>query len=86
MAHWHGPDRSTISGTTRSNSHRRGGLWLGPARRRTHRGNPAGDVVWFPPGEKHWHGAIPNMATTHIALQEKLNGKVVDWMEQVSDE
>ena len=45
-----------------------------------------GDVVWFPPGEKHWHGATPAMAMTHIAIQEALNGKVVDWMEQVNDE
>ena len=45
-----------------------------------------GDVVWFPPGEKHWHGATPATAMTHIAIQEKLDGKVVDWMEQVSDE
>jgi quercetin dioxygenase-like cupin family protein len=45
-----------------------------------------GDVVWFPPGEKHWHGATPSTAMTHIAIQEALNGKVVDWMEQVSDE
>ena len=45
-----------------------------------------GDVVWFPPGEKHWHGANPKVAMTHIAIQEALNGKVVDWMEHVSDE
>ena len=45
-----------------------------------------GDVVWFPPGEKHWHGASSATAMTHIAVQEALNGKVVDWMEQVSDE
>lgn len=45
-----------------------------------------GDVVWFAPGEKHWHGAAPTTAMTHIAIQEKLNGKVVDWMGQVSDE
>jgi quercetin dioxygenase-like cupin family protein len=45
-----------------------------------------GDVVWFAPGEKHWHGAAPNTAMTHIAIQERLNGKVVDWMEHVSDE
>jgi quercetin dioxygenase-like cupin family protein len=45
-----------------------------------------GDVVWFSPGEKHWHGAAPTTAMTHIAIQEKLNGKVVDWMEKVSDE
>jgi quercetin dioxygenase-like cupin family protein len=44
-----------------------------------------GDVVWFPPGEKHWHGATPVTAMTHIAIQEKLGGKVVDWMEKVSD-
>ena len=45
-----------------------------------------GDVIWIPPGEKHWHGAAPTTAMTHIALQEHLNGKAVDWMEQVSDE
>ena len=45
-----------------------------------------GDVVWIPPGEKHWHGAAPATAMTHIAVQEQLDGKAVDWMEQVSDE
>jgi quercetin dioxygenase-like cupin family protein len=45
-----------------------------------------GDVVWFPPGEKHWHGATPTSAMTHIAIQEALNGKPVDWMEKVTDE
>ena len=45
-----------------------------------------GDVIWFSPGEKHWHGAAPNTAMTHIAIQEKLDGKTVDWMEKVSDE
>jgi quercetin dioxygenase-like cupin family protein len=45
-----------------------------------------GDVVWIPPGEKHWHGAAPTTAMTHIAIQEHLDGKAVDWMEQVSDE
>jgi quercetin dioxygenase-like cupin family protein len=44
-----------------------------------------GDVVWFPAGEKHWHGASPTTAMTHIAVQEALDGKAVDWMEQVSD-
>ncbi|MGJ5618340.1 (R)-mandelonitrile lyase [Sulfitobacter sp. MF3-043] len=44
-----------------------------------------GDVVWFAPGEKHWHGAAPDCAMTHIALQEALDDKVVDWLEQVSD-
>jgi quercetin dioxygenase-like cupin family protein len=45
-----------------------------------------GDVVWFPPGEKHWHGASATTAMSHIAVQEKLDGKNVDWMEKVSDE
>lgn len=45
-----------------------------------------GDVVWFAPGEKHWHGATPTTAMTHIAIQEKLNGKAVEWVEKVSDE
>jgi quercetin dioxygenase-like cupin family protein len=44
-----------------------------------------GDVVWFPPGEKHWHGASPTTAMTHIAIQESLGGRVVDWMEKVTD-
>ena len=44
-----------------------------------------GDVVWFEPGEKHWHGAAPTTAMTHIAIQESLDGKAVDWMEQVTD-
>ncbi len=45
-----------------------------------------GDVIWFPPGEKHWHGATPTTAMTHIAIQEQLDGKTVDWLEEVSDE
>ena len=45
-----------------------------------------GDVVWFAPGEKHWHGATATKAMTHIAVQEQLEGKAVDWMEQVSDD
>jgi quercetin dioxygenase-like cupin family protein len=45
-----------------------------------------GDVIWFPPGEKHWHGATQTTAMTHFAIQEMLNGKMVDWMEKVSDE
>jgi quercetin dioxygenase-like cupin family protein len=45
-----------------------------------------GDVVWFSPGERHWHGATATTAMTHIAIQEALNGKVVDWMEKVTDE
>jgi quercetin dioxygenase-like cupin family protein len=46
----------------------------------------AGDVVWCPLKEKHWHGATPTTAMTHIAVQEQLDGKVVEWMEKVSDE
>ena len=45
-----------------------------------------GDVIWFAPGEKHWHGATPATAMTHIAIQERIDGKAVDWLEQVSDE
>jgi quercetin dioxygenase-like cupin family protein len=45
-----------------------------------------GDVVWFPPGEKHWHGAAPATAMTHIAIQEQLDGRAVDWLEKVSEE
>ena len=45
-----------------------------------------GDVVWFPPGEKHWHGASPHTAMTHIAIQEELDGSAVEWLEQVSEE
>jgi quercetin dioxygenase-like cupin family protein len=46
----------------------------------------AGDVVWFPPGLKHWHGASATTAMTHIAIQESINGKNVDWLEHVSDD
>ncbi|MBI3699991.1 MAG: cupin domain-containing protein [Afipia sp.] len=45
----------------------------------------AGDVVWIPPGEKHWHGAAPATVMAHIAMQESKDGKFVDWMEHVSD-
>ena len=45
-----------------------------------------GDVVWIPAGEKHWHGATPSTAMTHIAVQERLEGKAVEWMEKVTDE
>lgn len=45
-----------------------------------------GDVIWFAPGEKHWHGATATTAMTHIAIQEKLDGKVVEWLEHVTDE
>jgi len=45
-----------------------------------------GDVVWFAPNEKHWHGAAPTTGMTHIAIQESLNGKVVEWLEKVSEQ
>ena len=59
---------------------------LGATFGRAGRRNPAGRCRWFAPGEKHWHGATPTNAMTHIAIQEKLDGKVVDWMEKVTDE
>jgi quercetin dioxygenase-like cupin family protein len=55
--------------------------WGGPVRRIR-----PGDVVWCPPGEKHWHGAMPNTAMTHIAIVEALDGKTVDWLEKLGDE
>ena len=55
--------------------------WGGPIRQIR-----AGDVIWCPPGEKHWHGATPTTAMTHIAIVEKLDGKAVEWMEKVTDE
>lgn len=45
-----------------------------------------GDVIWFPPGEKHWHGAPATTAMTHLAIQEQLDGKNVEWLEHISDE
>jgi len=45
----------------------------------------AGDIVWFPPGEKHWHGATATIGMSHIAIAEALDGKTVDWMEKVTD-
>jgi quercetin dioxygenase-like cupin family protein len=45
-----------------------------------------GDVIWTPPGERHWHGAKATTSLTHIAIQEALNGKVVEWMEKVGDD
>ena len=45
-----------------------------------------GDIVWFAPGEKHWHGASPTTAMTHIAIAEMLDGKAVEWLEKVSDD
>ena len=46
----------------------------------------AGDVVWFAPGERHWHGAAPSTAMSHMAIQERLDGAAVDWLRHVSDE
>jgi quercetin dioxygenase-like cupin family protein len=46
----------------------------------------AGDVIWCPPGHKHWHGATPSTAMTHIAIQEALDGKFIDWLEKLTDE
>jgi quercetin dioxygenase-like cupin family protein len=45
-----------------------------------------GDAVWFPPGEKYWHGALPDTAMTHIAIQKELDGSVAEWLEKVSDD
>jgi quercetin dioxygenase-like cupin family protein len=56
------------------------------ARRRPKSKKSGSAVVWFSLGEKHWHGASPTTAMTHIAIQEKKDGKVVDWMEKVSEE
>jgi quercetin dioxygenase-like cupin family protein len=56
-------------------------LWGGPVQEIR-----PGDVVWFAPGEKHWHGASPTAAMTHLAIQEQLDGKAVDWLEHVSDD
>jgi quercetin dioxygenase-like cupin family protein len=56
-------------------------LWGGPVQEIR-----PGDVVWFAPGEKHWHGASPTTSVTHMAIQEALDGKTADWLEQVSDE
>jgi len=46
----------------------------------------AGDMIWCPPGHKHWHGATPTTAMTHIAIQEALDGKAVEWLQKVTDE
>src|SRR5260370_42487894 len=67
--------------SARSNPHRHVRPRLGAVRGRTDRGNPS--RRWFPPGEKHWHGAAATTAMTHIAVTESLNGKNVDWMEKV---
>ena len=56
-------------------------VWGGPIREIR-----AGDVIWIPPGEKHWHGAAPTTTMTHISMQEALDGSIADWMEHVTDE
>ena len=77
--HWHthplGQTLAVISGCGRVQ------VWGGKAREIR-----PGDVVWIPPGEKHWHGAGPNMVMVHVAMQEALDGKHVEWMEPVTDE
>jgi quercetin dioxygenase-like cupin family protein len=76
---WHthplGQTLHVISGTGRVQT------WGGPVQEIR-----AGDTVWIPPNEKHWHGAAPTTGMVHIALQEALDGKHVEWMEHVSDE
>lgn len=77
--HWHthplGQTLCIVSGTGRVQT------WGGTVREVR-----AGDVVWIPPHEKHWHGAAPTTAMVHVAMQESLDGKHVDWLEKVSDE
>ena len=77
--HWHthplGQTLHVVSGVGRV------ALWGGPVREIR-----AGDTVWIAPGEKHWHGAGPDTAMVHIALQEHLDGTHVTWLEKVSDE
>ena len=75
--HWHplGQTLYVVSGCGRVQS------WGGPPR-----DVRAGDVVWFPPNEKHWHGAGPTTTMVHIAIHEALDGKHVEWLEAVSDE
>ncbi len=63
-----------------------GWLWPGPTLGGPIEDIRPGDVIWFPPGEKHWHGSAPTTAMTHIAIQERLDDKTVDWMEQESSE
>ena len=76
---WHthplGQTLHVLSGVGRAQT------WGGPIRE-----IKPGDTVWIPPGEKHWHGATATSGMTHIAIQEKLDGKAVDWMEKVSEE
>ena len=59
--------------------------WVQQEGREKHEIRP-GDVIWIPPGVKHWHGATATNGMTHIAIQEEVGGKNVEWMEQVTDE
>ncbi len=76
---WHthplGQTLHVISGVGRAQA------WGGPLREIR-----AGDTIWFPPGEKHWHGAAPGTAMVHLAMQEALEGKVIDWLEPVTQD
>jgi quercetin dioxygenase-like cupin family protein len=72
--------------STRPDVDRHVGSWLGAGRRRPVQEIRPGDVIWFPPGLRHWHGSTPTTAMSHIAVREHSSGKVVDWMEKVSDE
>jgi quercetin dioxygenase-like cupin family protein len=76
---WHTHPRGQTLVVTAGRGHVQ--LWGGPIRE-----IKPGDVVWIAPGEKHWHGAASMTSMTHIAIQEQEDGKVVDWLEQVSDE
>ena len=76
---WHTHPLGQTLHVTRGNG--RVQSWGGPIREVR-----AGDTVWFPPGEKHWHGASPTSAMAHIAMQEALDGVVVEWLEHVTDE
>ena len=75
---WHthplGQTLHVLSGVGRAQA------WGGPVREIR-----PGDTVWFPPGEKHWHGASPTVAMAHVAIQEALDGRAVDWLEKVDD-
>lgn len=76
---WHTHPRGQTLVVTAGRGHVQ--LWGGPIQE-----IKPGDVVWIAPGEKHWHGAAPTTSMTHIAIQEQEDGKVVDWLEQVSNE
>jgi quercetin dioxygenase-like cupin family protein len=72
--------------STRADANRHRRLWTRAARRGPIEEIRAGDIVWFEPGERHWHGASPTTAMTHIAIAEMLDGKAVEWLEHVADQ